>query len=230
MLRDTLLAFRDGLEDRVGAAMAADIRQADERLRASGIAEQALKEGDTAPDFTLPDADGKQVRLYEQLATGPVVLVFYRGGWCPFCSLSLRAYDQIAGAVRKHGGSILGVGLESPEQARDTAETHRISFPLLWDHGLHTAEQFGLGYDLDASMRAMYQLCSHDVPALSGTGAWRLPMAATFVIARNGRIVRAMVDSSVYRRMEPDDALEAVAQMSATVPRDFAENASIPGV
>lgn len=217
MLRDTLLAFRDGLDDRVGAEMAATIRQADERLRASGIAAQALGEGDIAPDFTLAAADGGHVRLHEQLSAGPVVLVFYRGGWCPFCSLSLRAYDQIAGAVRKHGGSIIGVGLERPERARDTAETHRISFPLLWDEGLQTAEQFGLGYDLEPGMRTMYQRCGHDIPLLSGTGAWRLPMAATFVIAPDGRIVRAMVDSSVYRRMEPADALAAVVQLSATV-------------
>jgi peroxiredoxin len=211
-----LNAFMDSLLERVDPATAALIARtqgADARLLDS----QALDVGDVAPDFTLPDQDGAMVCLSDRLAQGPVVLIFVRGGWCPFCTLTLRAFDRIGRALHKAGGSLIAVAPTVPDQTRATAERHHLRFPLLSDDQLRVAETYGLVWEPDAELQATLLRMGHDVPRLNGTGDWRLPITAGYVIGPDRVIHTARRARNLTQRLEPAQALQAVADVSETV-------------
>ena len=96
------------------------LEKAAEELALSGITDQVLKAGEQAPDFTLPNAVGRPVRLETELSKGPVVVIFYRGIWCPYCSLQLRAYQKILPDILRLGGSLLAISPQSPDRSQAT--------------------------------------------------------------------------------------------------------------
>src|SRR5258708_13417166 len=107
-----------------------------ERLKArrtelvqSGIADKSLKIGDTAPDFTLPDANGQPVTLSTLLALGPVVLTFYRGDWCPYCNLTLRAYQAILPPLTDLKATLVAISPQTPDNTLLTKEHKQLTFP-----------------------------------------------------------------------------------------------------
>ena len=210
-------AFMAGFMDRVDPAMAGTINQATNLLRASGILDRTAKVGDMAPDFVLPDQSGRLVCLCESLQAGPVVLTFFRGGWCPFCVLALRALDEVSREVKRAGGTIIAVSPQTAEGTAATAEQNDLSFPILTDVGNLVARRYGLAWELGPELRAVYGRLGHVVPRLNGTGDWTLPIPAGFVIGRDGRITYAHVDTDVTRRLEPRAALEAVRRADPVV-------------
>src|SRR6266436_2588817 len=109
----------------------------------SGAAEQALKKGAQAPDFILPDARGNAVTLSHLLAQGPVVIAFYRGQWCPYCHLSLRAYQQALPQLHALGASLVAISPQTPDHSLAMAEKLELTFALLSDVGNRVARQFG---------------------------------------------------------------------------------------
>jgi peroxiredoxin len=212
-LAKELEAFRTSLVARVSRDLAASFRRAEADLLASGVGEQAPHEGDTAPDFTLSDAQGEQVRLYALLEQGPVVVVFYRGGWCPFCTISLRAMQRVLPQLRAHRAQVIGISPELPAYARATIERNRLDFPLLHDANNLVAAEWHLVQELHPELRPLYERLGHAVPDMNGTRDWKLPTPAGFVIAPDRRIVLARVDARLYVRMEPADAVAAVAAL-----------------
>lgn len=199
--------------ERVGPDMAEALLRSERCLAASGIEAHALRAGDRAPDFALPDQHGRSVSLSGELAHGPAVLLFVRGGWCPFCSLTLRAYQEAMPALRRAGARVLAL---TPQQSRlcsDTADRDMLDFPLLSDRGLDVAASYGVVHELDEALRPFYLRLGHDLPRINGCGDWRVPLPATFVVGRDGRIALAHVEAATHRRLEPDAALEAIHLM-----------------
>src|SRR5271154_4610816 len=97
----------------------------------------ALKTGDQAPDFTLPDGSGRPVSLSERLRVGPAVVTFYRGGWCPYCNLQLRAYQRALEEITALGGKLVAISPQLPDGSLTTAETNKLTFDVLSDVGNH---------------------------------------------------------------------------------------------
>jgi len=112
---------------------------------------EAVAAGDQGPDFSLPDVRGNSVSLFGLLQKGPVVVSFYRGGWCPYCNIRLRAYEAILPQIRALGGSLAAISPQLPDGSRGTAETNALTFPVLSDVGNHAARSFGLVYSLPTS-------------------------------------------------------------------------------
>jgi hypothetical protein len=121
-LKETLVAFRAGSARRWGSERIALYEAQTEELRRSGIAEAALGAGDRAPDFSLPDLQGGRVHLSEILRRGPVVLTFYRGGWCPYCSLQLRAYQDALPEVERLGAALIAISPQTAERSLATVD------------------------------------------------------------------------------------------------------------
>jgi peroxiredoxin len=209
-LHEELAAFAATMPTRRPAEQLALMEQATRDLIASGIAERALKVGDMAPDFALPDVAGRTVSLRETLARGPVVLSFYRGGWCPYCNLELRAYQRLLPEITARGASFVAVSPQTPDRSLSTAEKNALAFPVLSDVGLHAASRFGIAFTLPPDLQALYAAFGNDLSVVNGDGTWRLPIPATYVIAADGRIVLAGIDPDYRNRLDPEQVLAAL--------------------
>lgn len=208
-------AFAAGFVDKVPAEIRTAMRAADADLLASGITATALKAGDKAPDFALTDVHGQTETLAALLRQGPVVVSFYRGGWCPYCNLELRALQQILPEMQTLDASLVAISPEKPDESLSTAEKNELAFPVLSDLGSKVAAQFGIAFDLAEALRPIYTQLGHGLPDRNGDDSWQLPIPATYVIGRDGIIRFAFVDTDYRSRLEPAAILDALASLHA---------------
>ena len=206
---------RMAVEKRGPAVIAAYERGVDE-LRATGIARRALAVGDTMPAFALPNADGTTVRSGELLGKGPLIVTFYRGGWCPYCNLELRTYQAQLDRLRAAGASVVAISPELPDRTRDTAGRNAVAFEVLSDTGNAVARAFGLVFRLSDELVEIYRRNGNDLERHNGDGSWELPIPGTFVIARDGRVALADVDPDYTRRLDPEQVVRAVEALAGT--------------
>ncbi len=169
----------------------------------SGAAENALKEGAQVPDFALSDARGTAVRLSHLLTQGPVIMTFYRGQWCPYCHLALRAYQQALSHMQARGASLVAISPQTPDHSRAMAEKLELTFALLSDMGNQVARQFGLVFTIDEAVRGAHKQVCADLPAFNGDNSWELPMAGTFLVDQSGTVRLAFVHPDFTRRLDP---------------------------
>lgn len=205
-LRDLAENGFGSLPDDIGSVM----ERGDRELAASGIAEQALGAGDQAPRFTLPSATGARVALDDLLAAGPVVLTFYRGAWCPYCNLALRALQGHHDAITGKGARLVAVSPQIPDESLTLTEKHALTFDVLSDLGADVAKQYGLAFDLSDELGALYDRLGFDLARVNAGHARTLPLPATYVIDRDGAIRWAFVETDYKLRAEPADIVTAL--------------------
>jgi len=185
------------------------------RLAASGLASRALKAGDSAPDFILPDAHGRPVRLYSLLREGYVVVVFYRGGWCPYCNLHLRGFQQRLSQLRDLGAQIVAISPQLPDNSLSTQQKNELAFPVLSDVGNKVARKFGIVFKLSDNLLELYRSLGHALEDANGeSGKRELPVPGTFLIDGNGTIRLAHVDVDYTRRLDPDDVIKTLKELN----------------
>ena len=166
--------------------------------------------GDRAPDFELPDARGGTVALRDALAAGPVVLVFYRGAWCPYCNLQLRAFQAALDEIRAAGASPIAISPETPDNSLTLAEQAGLAFPVLSDAGNAVARSYGIVFDLAGADRDLHAGVGADLVEFNGDDSWELPAASVFVVGRDGIITFASVAGDYRWRVGPDEVLAAL--------------------
>ncbi len=186
------------------------IDPANEAIRATMSARPIPRAGTIAPDFALPDQDGTTIRLADRLALGPLILLFVRGGWCPFCTLTLRAYQARLPEIHSAGGDLIAITPQPADSCCYMAKRDLLAFKTLSDHGNRVAQRYGIEYELDETLRAMYLRLGHDLPHINATGNWTLPLPATFVIGQDGLVALAHVEAGSHERLEPSDAVAAL--------------------
>lgn len=180
-------------------------------LAASGLAERAVGVGDTAPDFALPAARGGTVRLSELLSRGPVVVSFFRGGWCPYCTLEAGALKRAVPEIERLGASLVAIAPQTEEANRETDAGWSPGFPLLADAGGGVAARYGLLYPLDDTLREVYRGFGVDLEKANGNDRWELPIPATYVVGTDGTVRAAYVHTDYTTRMEPAAILAALS-------------------
>ncbi len=207
-LHEESAAYRNKAQQMLGDKFEI-LRGAIDRQKASGLEGKALRTGDKAPLFTLPDADGKQVSLEALLAQGPVVLAFYRGEWCPFCNLELKAFQDVLPEIKAAGAVLIAVSPEKPEFSRLAGEKQQLTYPVLTDAGSTVSRQFGLVFASDPAVKDLsLNMFKNDVGARNADGTWDLPMPGTFVIDGDRTIRYAHVDADYMTgRAEPKDVV-----------------------
>lgn len=223
-----IMSLKEQLEElaaqsktKIPASAAAVMSQSLEDLKKSGIVGQALKEGALAPDFVLPNATGKTVSLKQLLNKGPVVVSFYRGGWCPYCNLTLRALEKSLPELQAEGATLVAISPELPDASLSTVEKDRLTFEVLSDSGNKVARQFGIVYKLSGELVKLYQGFGINLAQSNGDGSDELPLAATFVISTSGTIAYAFADVDYKNRMGPSDI---VAVLKRTAIRGIVES------
>ena len=180
----------------------------------NSVASHALHSGDIAPDFILPDADGRTVRLYTELKKGPVVLVFYRGGWCVYCKIHLRGFQKALAEFKAAGAQVVVISPQLPDQSLTTREKDKLAFPVLSDVGLNTTRAFGVAFGLQKRLLDVYADFGHPLETFNGVeGSKELPMPATFLIRADRIIAYAHVEADYTRRSEPLEVLNLVRQL-----------------
>lgn len=179
----------------------------------SGVLETALTEGDKAPMFSLPNAVGNPVSLDSLLGSGPVVLVWYRGGWCPYCNLQLNAMQDILPRIRELGATLVAISPELPDSSLSTKQKSSLEYVVLSDRGNSVARQFGIVYTIPAGVKDAFA-GRLDIPAYNGDTSWELPLAVTYVVDAEGVIRYAFVDPDYRRRAEPAEIILALERLS----------------
>jgi peroxiredoxin len=172
-----------------------------------------LKEGDKAPNFTLANPLGEQVNLYNELAEGPVVLTFYRGSWCPFCNIQLRAYQQLLPDIEKLGGQLIAVSLQSPDNSLSHKEKEELTFQVLSYFNGRVSESYRILYELPDYLQDLYTKSGMNLTEFNKTDRWILPITATFIIAKEGIIRHAYVNSDLMKRMEPQEIIDQLTKL-----------------
>ena len=176
-------------------------------LFATGIEERILPAGAVAPSFALRDSNGRMVRSNDLLALAPLVVKFYRGRWCPYCMTELETWRDLYGKLREAGALMVAIGPQNERQSDFMVSHHGLPFPVLSDPGNGVAEQFGLAYTVPDFYRACYRSILVNIPFVNGDETWRLPLPATYVIARDGRAVFAEAHADFRVRPDPEEAL-----------------------
>ena len=183
-------------------------------LEKCAAASHALQPGDIAADFILPDVEGRSVRLYTELERGPVVLVFYRGGWCPYCNIHLRGFQKSLADFKAAGAQVVAISPQLPDQSLTTQEKDELAFPVLSDVGLNTARAFGIAFELPKALIDLYADFDVSLENSNGVeGAKELPLPATFVIRADRTIAYAHVEADFTRRSEPLEVLNLVPEL-----------------
>ena len=211
-LQSDLAGIADGLPPEAARVIDGHIA----RLRAGGAGSAALEVGDTVPNFILPDAHGNAVALRALLLSGPAVLVFYRGRWCPYCNAELTAFQLALPEIAARGARLVAISPEMPDASLTADEIDRLDFEVLTDAGNRVARQFGLVYALDGEARALLETHGVDLARHHGDEAWELPVPAVFIVGRDRRIVFATADPDYRRRADPADVVTALDQLQET--------------
>ncbi len=206
-----LAAFKAEFERTAPAGRPALYDAKIEELRASFARDKALRVGDKVPEVVLPDGKGALVSLSALLRQGPVVLTFYRGGWCPYCNIQLRAYQAVLPRISALGARLVAISPQRPDGSLSTAEMNALTFDVLSDPGNAVARRFGLVYALAQELRDALTANRKALPGINGDESWELPVPATFVIGTDGRVVLAFLDVDYRVRLEPGAILGALA-------------------
>jgi peroxiredoxin len=209
-LQDQLDEITANTRNLVQAERLAISERSVEELFATGIEERILPVGALAPEFALHDASGRLVRSQDMLALGPLVINFFRGRWCPYCVTELEAWRDLHGTLRERGALMVAIGPQTEKQNDFMVSQHQLPFPVLSDPGCALAEKFGLAYTVPEYLREYYLSILINIPFVNGESSWQLPIPATYVLAKDRKILFAEAHSDFRVRPEPQDALAAL--------------------
>lgn len=217
-LEAELNKFSASMSEQTPQDMARVLEAGMKTVEKSGVVQAAKQVGDAAPDFTLKNATGAEVNLKALLAKGPVVLTWYRGGWCPYCNLSLAALQKALPDFQAAGAQLVALTPELPDKAMTTAEKNGLKFEVLTDLNHQTARDYGIVYQLPANVAKIYKdAFKLDLAAFNGSAAGddMLPLAATYVIDQSGIIRHAFLTVDYRKRAEPSELVEFVKTMKS---------------
>src|SRR5262245_45925954 len=209
-LTPATVEMRVGLVAQLGEETSSVFDRDAEATGAPGVFDDALGVGDRAPAFRLPDARGGEVALDDLLADGPVVLVFYRGAWCPYCNLQLAAFQRALGDIRATGATLVAVSPQTPDQSLTLAEQKALEFPVLSDAGNAVAIKYGLVFTQSEAVTSTSRRLGIDLADFNGDDSNTLPAASTFVIGEDAVIRFASVSADYRWRVGPEEVLAAL--------------------
>lgn len=213
--------LREGAKQRLSEETRALNERGVLELRASGQA-RGLQVGDRAPDFVLLDVNGAEVHLYSELAKGPVVLNFYRGGWGPYCNLTLKAYQRFLPQIHACGANHFAISPQTMDFSLETQQKNQLSYPVLSDSGAKVSEAFQLNFVVPDYLMPPYLNAGFDLSIKNGDDSWVLPVTGTYIVDTNGEIVFADADADYKYRVDPLQVIEKLQALvkSSTFPKE----------
>lgn len=168
---------------------------------------EGLKVGDDAPAFTAKDQDGKIISLKKALEKGPVVMLFYRGQWCPYCNMELSHFTDSASMIKDKGAMILAVTPETGENVKKTIEKTKASFPVLEDEGMAIMKSYKVNFAVDEKTVEKYKGYGIDFDKANGSNGANLPVPATYIIGTDGKIKYVFFNTDYRKRTSVQEIL-----------------------
>ena len=183
-----------------------------QQLRARGVPGGTVRVGDTVPSFTLRNAVGDRVSLDDLVATGPAVLVFYRGGWCPYCNLALRTYQrELLPQLGASGATLAAISPQTPDQSLSTAEKAALSFEVLSDSGSRLARRIGIAFEEAEEVLGAQRRLGLDLAQVNEEGSTELPMPTVLIVDPDRTVRFVEVHPDYTNRTEVADIIAALA-------------------
>ena len=176
-------------------------------------AKTALNVGAKMPEFTLNDSLGKAVSSKDLLKQGNLVVVFYRGAWCPFCNKYLHELQQNLSQIKQNGGNLVAISVENPNRSMAVAKKNELEFTVLSDPNLTVARKFGIVYQLPDATNEQYKSGGLDLAKYNQTEKAELPISATYIVNKKGEIVYAYIEPDYKKRAEPSVISETLSKM-----------------
>lgn len=174
------------------------------------LSEKAPKKGEVIPNFNLPNSKGTTISLADVLEKGKVVISFYRGGWCPYCNLELKALNNILPQLKELGTNLVAITPETPDNSLSTSEKNNLEFNILTDDNNSYAKELNLAFELSDEIKTIYKAFNLDIEKHNGNTNFELPMPATFVVDSKGVILYAFTPEDYTTRLDPETILEVL--------------------
>jgi peroxiredoxin len=185
-----------------------------QRLHAGGVPAGVVKVGDTLGSFTLRNAVGKPVRLEDLVATGPAVVVFYRGGWCPYCNLALRTYQrELLPRLAAWHANLAAISPQTPDQSLSTAEKAGLDFEVLSDPGSRLARRIGIAFEQAEEVLAAQHKLGLDLAEVNEEGSTQLPMPTVLIVDSDHAVRFVDVQPDYTTRTEVADIVAALTRI-----------------
>jgi peroxiredoxin len=211
MKSPTLTEILADLRSKIGEPYASLNDAVIKRIVESETATRALKVGDACPDFALMNAEGQLVRLQDLLQHGPLVLSFYRGMWCPFCSAELEALHEAEPRIKAAGATLVAISPEARGVPLQVKRERNFRFEILSDLDNGLALTFGLVHPVTPEFVDVFTKAGTQFPLIYGNDSWFLPLPGTFIVGGDGVIVHAYVNPEFRERLDPERIVELLA-------------------
>ncbi len=179
-------------------------------VRDAKLVSKALKTGDYIPEILLPNAANKNISVQELLLDNKVILSFYRGGWCPYCNLELKALQQALPEFEKLGATLVAISPETPDNSLTTSEKNNLSFEVLSDIDNTIAKTFNLAFTLPEDLINVYDGFGIDLEVSNGNVNQQLPIAATYIIDQKGKIIYDFIKEDYKERADPEQIINSL--------------------
>lgn len=183
-------------------------------VSAQNAVRNALNTGAKMPGFLLNDSNGKPISSKDLLKKGNLVLVFYRGSWCPFCNVYLHKLQTRLKDITDAGGKLVAISVENPDASMALAKKNEVQFTVLSDPKLETARKFGIVYQLPTQTDELYKSRGLDVAKHNEMEKPELPLAATYIVNKKGKIIYAFLETDYKKRAEPDVIIENLKKIN----------------
>lgn len=211
-LQSKLDSMKNRFESKATDDKKKDYAQGVKEVDDLGLTKTALNVGDEAYKFDLPGASGSNVKLEELLKEGPVVVMWYRGGWCPYCNVQLRTMQEYLPQIKELGANLVAISPEIPDSSLSTKQKDELSYYVLSDIGNEVARKYGIVYTLPEVVQKQFE-GRLDVNSYNGDTKKELPLAVTYIIDKNGKITYAFLDTDYKKRAEPEEILKALKKL-----------------
>lgn len=190
------------------------MNQETDALVASKIVANAIQVGQTLPNGTLLSESGKSVTIDQLMDGKPLVINFYRGGWCPYCNLELTGLEEVADDIRALGANIIAMSPESVDHINDTKNKNGVSFSMFSDEGSKFSNTLGLVFTLPKVLQDIYLTFGIDVEKHNGESRFELPIPATIIVKPNREVVYIYADGDYTQRSEPGILLSVLKSLT----------------
>lgn len=175
--------------------------------QAETVYPEGLKVGDMAPDFSTKDQDGKTISLKQALKNGPVIMLFYRGQWCPYCNKQMSRFSDSLSMLTAKGASLLAITSETAENVKKTIEKTKSTFPVLEDEGMTIMKMYKVNFAVDEKTITKYKGYGIDFDKANGSNGANLPVPATYIIGTDGKVKYVFFNTDYRKRASVLDVL-----------------------